>query len=265
MAFWPPWPLTWPRGQALDLWESSSPSHDSSQLFCPSKIPVQPRRCSKHSSTAFPGGRPLCHHVCLNNKYQWINTIKRHKPHSCRNIRGAPPSSAVKIPVFAVKSSPWVFIWFINTKLLECTDIWFQLVSYLVPKQHQISFLLAGQACCSVTVMWIHTINKRNTNTYACARQLLLHHPQTKVSEFRGHLVHGSNTVAGCIHVFHKDFCHSLLKSGQARNDFLSTLKQGLVTFALCARLIHSSSPHSSPNNLPEKMFWRVHLACVYS
>lgn len=54
-------------------------------------------------------------------------------------------------------------------------------------------------------------------------------------------------------------FCRSLKKSGQARINFLSTLKQGLVTLLfpswICAQLIHSSSPHSSPNNFPQKMF----------
>lgn len=51
-----------------------------------------------------------------------------------------------------------------------------------------------------------------------------------KVPEFREHLEHGSNMAAVCIHVLHKRFSHSL-KSGQARNNFVSTLKQGLVTF----------------------------------
>lgn len=56
---------------------------------------------------------------------------------------------------------------------------------------------------------------KENTHSYACVCQLLLQRPQTKVSEFRGHLVHGSNRVAGCVHDFHKDlFIYSKAGAG---------------------------------------------------
>lgn len=84
-------------------------------------------------------------------------------------------------------SSPRVFIWFISTKLLECTDIRFQ-VSYLAPRQCQTSFLLTGQTRCSATLMSIHikkqnkTKQKNPTNTLACVCQLFLQRPPTNVS-----------------------------------------------------------------------------------
>lgn len=80
-----------------------------------------------------------------------------------------------------------------------------QQVSCLAPKQRHTSFLLTSRTCCSVTVMQLHTTYKRNTSTLAFDPA-----SPTKVSEFRGHLVHGSNMAAGCIY---KDFitvCRSL-------------------------------------------------------
>lgn len=80
---------------------SSSPSLGAQQ-FCPSDIVVLPHRFSENSSATFPSGRLLCHHVCLDNKYQRINTIKWPKPHSRQNIWDKLPSSTNAILFFFV-------------------------------------------------------------------------------------------------------------------------------------------------------------------
>lgn len=74
---------------------------DSSQLL----LTPQLHQSSKHSSTVFPGSRPQCHHVRLDNKYYWKNTRKSDDPVGTSDIL-LHPSICCQ-----------VFIWLIDAKL----------------------------------------------------------------------------------------------------------------------------------------------------
>jgi len=49
-------------------------------------------------------------------------------------------------------------------------------------------------------------LSKRNHQQLGLCVAAFAPSSPTKVSEFKGHLVHGSNMVADKIHIFHKDF-----------------------------------------------------------
>lgn len=148
---------------------SSSSMADSSRFFCPCRIPVQPECCSHSAAQPSLGGHWHC--VCVNNKYQWINTIKGHKPHRVLHLL---PSSQYFCQVLFM------------SLYLVCQN---RLLPYNWLEEHQTSWLLACPTCCSVTVMWHSTNHKQFM--HLCF-QLSLHRHQTKVTEFRGSSVRGS-------------------------------------------------------------------------
>ena len=173
--------------------------------FCPCQIHVQSHCCSKHSSTTLPGGGPLCHHVCLNNKYQWINTWKTNHILLW--------TSEMLLLLFPSLSKPCQFFYttgLISSHLIACTDKCFQL--------NQTSFRSAGHTYHLAGVMWIHWQNMA----------LWLHCSQQK-SHGSGNMwrLEASSSLIAAI--FYTKV-QSQFEFVQARNNFQPTIKLELLS-----------------------------------
>lgn len=150
---------------------------DSSQLFCPSQVPVQPPGCSKHSSHR------------LNNKYQWINTIKTQAVLLSSNF------SQSLLPRLPRESSFGLRYWSVQTSDSSWLNIWLQ--NNIRPTFDRAAGLVAD----SFTEMWIQHLSAPVS--------------QHKVSQFRELLVNERNMEAK----FHPIW-QSPKKSVKARNFF---------------------------------------------